>query len=177
MSRLRVALVIDGALPVASDTYRSRSMDRGLSSILAIAKPMDLPPLLLAWPAVGLHAQGAGLALRGGLFAAGYALGGFAVQRLGLGGAATHRAECLNHHAALIETDADQQFVADPRLLARFAALATAMHLAALDGGLGQGAGLVEPCGPQPFVQAYLVVFFVVRFVAHCTLDRNSQGL
>src|SRR3989338_8840799 len=124
-------------------------MGEGSLVLLAAMELVDLPPLFLARPAIGGHAQGAVLALLRRLLAAGDAGGGFGIQGLGLGGTTTHPAEGLDHHAALVEAIADQQFVTDLGLLAWLAALAAAMHLAPLDGGLGPGPGLVEPRGPQ----------------------------
>jgi hypothetical protein len=54
----------------------------------------------------------------------------------------------LNHHRAFLDTDANQQLVTHPRFLAGFAALASAMDLAAFDRGLGQGTGLEETRRP-----------------------------
>ena len=68
---------------------------------------------------------------------------------------------------APLETGAQDKFVTHPRLLAGLAALAATVHLAAFDSRLGQGAGLVEACCPEPLVQADLVVFFLL--VCHRT--------
>src|SRR3546814_17956387 len=99
----------------------------------------QVPALLLAWITIGADPQGTGLALGGGGFTLGDAGFGFAIHRLRFRCATTHDRQSLDHHGLFIEPGANDIFVADARLLARFAALAPVMDLAAFDGGLVQG--------------------------------------
>src|SRR5690606_23303724 len=48
---------------------------------------------------------------------------------------------------------ADIQHILQHHFTAAFAATTVAVHLATINGLLGQRAGLEEACGPQPFIQ------------------------
>src|SRR5450830_690447 len=131
----------------------------------ATTKLEQITSLFLARLAVGGLAQRTGLALCRSSLALGQALLGFSIERLRFRGTAADQRQCLHHHGPFIETGANLDLVAHPWLLARFAALAATMHLAAFNRRLGQGTGFIETRRPQPLVQPNLVVLF--RFLRH----------
>src|SRR5690606_6622914 len=110
------------------------------------------------------HAQRPGLAHGGGIFAAAQAFCGFLIEQLCLRRALANRRQRSDHYSALVEAGANYQLLTNFWLLAGLAALALAMHLAALDSRLGQRAGLEEARRPQPLVQPYFVVVFFAHY-------------
>ena len=133
--------------------------------VATAAKLEQVAALFLARLAVGGHADGAGLAHRRRIFALGDAGFGFGVQRLGFRRTTAHNGKRLYYDSLFIKPCTNLELIADTRLLARLAALAAMVHLAALDGRLGQGTGFEEPHGPQPLVQPDL--FFLFLLLSH----------
>ncbi len=150
-------------LPLIGRLGVSPAGDRRFS-VLAAAQLVDLPPLLLARPPLGLYAQRPGLAHGRRALAAFHAVRGFLVESLGLRRATTDYGKRANRHGSLVEARTNGQFLPYPGFLARLAPLAPAMHLAALYRGLGQRPGLEEARRPEPLVQAHLVVVFLAHW-------------
>src|SRR5690349_17995208 len=126
----------------------SRDRRPGQSFVAAATKLEQIPSLFLARFAIGAHAQDASLALGRGILALGDAGFGFGVQRLCFRCTTAHDRQRLDHHRALLETGANHKFIANARLLARFAAFTPAVHFAALNRRLGQGTGFVKTRRP-----------------------------
>src|SRR5699024_8582816 len=91
------------------------------------------------------------------LFALADAVLGFTVKQLRLRCTSAHLAQRLDHHGTQVVAAADLQLVTNAQVTGRLAALTTAMHLAALNGGFSQVAGLEKAGGPEPFVDTNLI--------------------
>src|SRR5690554_3254747 len=130
---------------------------RGKGGSELVTPLIELAALFFARAAVAPDSQGTGLAQLRLLLTLAQAFFGFPVQLLCFGRTAAHITERFDHYSAQVVTTADLQLVTHPHFAGRLAAFAMAMHLASLDGALGQAAGLEKTGGPEPLVNANLV--------------------
>ncbi len=119
------------------------------------AEADDVAAIALAGSVFRLrHKRVEGFALFGFLQACGFALVGFTVEGLGNGGGTAHLAQDEDFDdegAALI---ADFEYVSDVDFTRGFGFNVLGANAAEIAGTRGEGAGLKEARGPEPFVDA-----------------------